>query len=159
AAPDMAGEAGAVTEAGVAATLAASFVEGVHSEQVLPGPTGESNRLTLVPRSPVLCLGPSAAAASCQADMVRALGGHAVDASGLEVGALTRLQGFSGAIWWGDAVGGRDRAQALAARNGPILPLIGGQPDRGHALMERHVCIDTTASGGNAQLLAEAAAA
>ena len=44
---------------------------------------------------------------------------------------------------------------ALAARRGPILPLIGGMPDAGHALLERHVCIDTTASGGNAQLLAE----
>jgi RHH-type proline utilization regulon transcriptional repressor/proline dehydrogenase/delta 1-pyrroline-5-carboxylate dehydrogenase len=29
-------------------------------------------------------------------------------------------------------------------------------PDRGHARLERHVCIDTTASGGNAQLLVEA---
>ncbi|EKD61282.1 MAG: Delta-1-pyrroline-5-carboxylate dehydrogenase, partial [uncultured bacterium] len=38
-------------------------------------------------------------------------------------------------------------------------PLIGGMPDAGHALLERHVCIDTTASGGNAQLLAEVSAA
>ncbi len=159
AAPDVGGKVGVVTEAAVAAALTAPFAEGVHSEQVLPGPTGESNRLTMVARRPVLCLGPSAAAALHQADMVRALGGHPVEASGLEVSALTRLQEFSGAIWWGDAAGGRVRAQALAARPGPILPLIGGQPDRGHALMERHVCIDTTASGGNAQLLAEASGA
>ena len=51
--------------------------------------------------------------------------------------------------------GARARARALAARKGPILPLIGTLPDRGHAMLERHVCIDTTASGGNAQLLAE----
>ena len=31
--------------------------------------------------------------------------------------------------------------------------------DAGHALLERHVCIDTTASGGNAQLLAEVSGA
>ena len=46
------------------------------------------------------------------------------------------------------------RARALAARKGPILPLIGTKPDAGHALLERHVCIDTTASGGNARLTA-----
>jgi RHH-type proline utilization regulon transcriptional repressor/proline dehydrogenase/delta 1-pyrroline-5-carboxylate dehydrogenase len=123
--------------------------------RVLPGPTGESNRLTAVPRAPVLCLGPSAATALQQAEAIRALGGHAVEAAGLEVAALTRLNGFSGAVWWGDVAGGRLRAQALASRKGPILPLIGGMPDAGHALLERHVCIDTTASGGNAQLLAE----
>ena len=155
-APELPGEVGAATEAMVRTALAAPFAEMLHGEQVLPGPTGESNRLTLVPRRPVLCLGPSAVAALRQADVIRALGGHPVEASGLPVEALTRLAGFSGAIWWGDAAGGRVRAQALAARKGPILPLIGGLPDRGHALMERHVCIDTTASGGNAQLLAEA---
>ena len=127
--------------------------------RVLPGPTGESNRLTAVPRSPVLCLGPSAAAALRQAEAVRALGGHPVEAPGLAVVALTRLMGFSGAIWWGDEAGARERAQALAARKGPILPLIGGMPDAAHAVMERHVCIDTTASGGNAQLLAEVSGA
>ncbi|MEI6097877.1 MAG: bifunctional proline dehydrogenase/L-glutamate gamma-semialdehyde dehydrogenase PutA, partial [Alphaproteobacteria bacterium] len=135
AAPDLPGHAGSATEAAVAATLAAPFGAALHSAQVLPGPTGESNRLTLVPRLPVLCLGPSVAAALRQADVIRALGGHCVEASGLPVEALTRLQGFSGAIWWGDVAGGRLRAQALAARPGPILPLIGGLPDRGHALV------------------------
>mgnify|MGYP007102824137 CR=1 FL=1 len=48
-----------------------------------------------------------------------------------------------------------DLNAALAARKGPILPLIGTLPDRGHAMLERHVCIDTTAAGGNAALLAE----
>ena len=122
---------------------------------VLPGPTGESNKLSLVPRTPILCLGPSAATALAQAEAVRALGGHAVEAPGLAPAALTRLSGFSGAIWWGDTEGARACAKALAARKGPILPLIGSLPDAGHALLERHVCIDTTASGGNAQLLAE----
>ena len=28
-----------------------------------------------------------------------------------------------------------------------------GLPDKGHARAERHVCVDTTASGGNAALL------
>ena len=98
-------------------------------------------------------LGPDAASALAQAEAVRKLGGLAVEAPGLEPQALTRLQGFSGAICWGEAA--RDHARALAERDGPILPLIAGLPDKGHVVLERHVCIDTTASGGNAQLLAQ----
>jgi RHH-type proline utilization regulon transcriptional repressor/proline dehydrogenase/delta 1-pyrroline-5-carboxylate dehydrogenase len=124
--------------------------------QDLPGPTGESNRLTLSPRAPLLCLGPGRAAAAAQARDVRALGGHAVEAPGLDPQTLATLQGFSGALWWGDTDTGRAYATALATRPGPILPLIAA-PDLGHALLERHLCIDTTASGGNAQLLAAAA--
>jgi len=93
-----------------------------------------------------------------QAEAVRALGGHAVEALGLDPTALTTLGGFSGAIWWGDAETGRAYAQALATRSGPIVLLIGA-PDAGHACLERHLCIDTTASGGNAQLLASVAGA
>jgi RHH-type proline utilization regulon transcriptional repressor/proline dehydrogenase/delta 1-pyrroline-5-carboxylate dehydrogenase len=124
--------------------------------QDLPGPTGESNRLSLTPRAPLLCLGPGRATAAAQARDVRALGGHAVEAPGLDPQTLATLQGFSGAVWWGDADTGRAYATALATRPGPILPLIAA-PDLGHALLERHLCIDTTASGGNAQLLAAAA--
>ncbi len=35
--------------------------------------------------------------------------------------------------------------------------MIGGLPDRAYACLERHVCIDTTASGGNAKLLSDVA--
>ena len=121
----------------------------------LPGPTGESNRLTFVPRAPVLCLGPTAQTAAAQASALRALGGAAVESPGLAPETLTHLKGFSGALIWTDAETARPYAQALAARPGPILPLIGDYPDAAHAFHERHVCIDTTASGGNAQLLAE----
>jgi RHH-type transcriptional regulator, proline utilization regulon repressor / proline dehydrogenase / delta 1-pyrroline-5-carboxylate dehydrogenase len=121
----------------------------------LPGPTGESNRLSSYQRAPLICLGPSVAAARAQAAAVRAHGGLAVEAPGLAADALERLP-VSGAVWWGGDGAGRDYAQALAARSGAILPLI-GSPDAGHALLERHVCIDTTASGGNAELLATVA--
>ena len=86
-----------------------------------------------------------------QAKAVRALGGLAAEAPDLDPTALTRLTGFSGVLHWGDA---RAAGLALAARQGPILPVIIGPPDAAHALLERHVCIDTTASGGNAELLA-----
>jgi len=61
---------------------------------------------------------------------------------------------ISGVIWWGDAAHGRAIAQALAQRDGPIVPLITDLPDAGHVLHDRHVCVDTTAAGGNAALLA-----
>jgi RHH-type proline utilization regulon transcriptional repressor/proline dehydrogenase/delta 1-pyrroline-5-carboxylate dehydrogenase len=122
----------------------------------LPGPTGESNRLTQTARDPLLCLGPGRATAAAQASAVRALGGRAVEAPGLEPQALGTLSGFSGALWWGEPEAGRVYAQTLAARPGPILPLIAA-PDAGHASLERHLCIDTTASGGNAELLAAVA--
>jgi len=125
----------------------------------LPGPTGEMNRLSLHPRPPLLCLGPGPEAARAQAEAVRALGGAAAEATGrLAPAALTELRNLSGALWWGDAEEGRALAGALAARPGPILPLVTGMPDLAHAHHERHLCVDTTASGGNAALLAEVSA-
>ncbi|MBS0564329.1 MAG: bifunctional proline dehydrogenase/L-glutamate gamma-semialdehyde dehydrogenase PutA [Proteobacteria bacterium] len=126
----------------------------------LPGPTGESNRLNLYARAPLLCLGPGAAAAADQARAVRALGGEAVEVPGhLPPEQLTALDGLSGAIWWGAPEAARAMVRALAARKGPILPLVTGMPDRAHVTEARHVCVDTTASGGNAALLAEAGSA
>ena len=125
----------------------------------MPGPTGESNRLSLVPRAPLLCLGPGPQAATAQAEALRALGGIAVEAGGtLAPEALAELQGFSGALYWGEAGQARELARALAGREGPILPLITTQPDAAHVFNERHVCVDTTASGGNAALLAQVSA-
>ncbi|WP_134726161.1 bifunctional proline dehydrogenase/L-glutamate gamma-semialdehyde dehydrogenase PutA [Paracoccus luteus] len=124
------------------------------SDTALPGPTGESNRLAVLPRDPVLCLGPGHDTAKAQAAELARLGGVGVALDTLpDPSALTAAQGFGGAVWWGDTERGRAYARALAVRPGPILPLIGGI-DAGHAVAERHVCIDTTASGGNAALLA-----
>ncbi len=120
----------------------------------LPGPTGESNQLTAYARPPLVCLGPGNNAAMAQADAVRSLGGYAVVANGdVAPEDLTNLAGISGAIWWGDTDQGRDYALALVERQGAILPLITGMPDMAHAVHERHLCIDTTASGGNTKLL------
>jgi RHH-type proline utilization regulon transcriptional repressor/proline dehydrogenase/delta 1-pyrroline-5-carboxylate dehydrogenase len=124
----------------------------------LPGPTGESNRLTTFARPPLLCLGPGAEAAEAQAQAIRALGGSAVSATGaLPAETLTNLTGFAGALYWGDSGRARAYEQALARRNGPILPLITGLPDIARARGERHLCVDTTAAGGNAALLGGAA--
>ena len=123
-----------------------------------PGPTGESNRLTFAASGPILCLGPGPDAAAAQAAAIRDLGGIAVAAEGhVAPDALQDLAPLSGVVWWGGADEGRALATALAERDGPLVPLITAMPDRAHACHERHVCIDTTAAGGNAALLAEIA--
>ena len=121
----------------------------------MPGPTGESNRLYHVPRPPLLCLGPGPEAAGEQRRQVEALGGTAIVVDGaVAPDRLERLEGFSAALWWGGEAHARALAAALAKREGPIVPLLTGAPDRAHVSHERHVCVDITASGGNAQLLA-----
>ncbi|WP_116598638.1 bifunctional proline dehydrogenase/L-glutamate gamma-semialdehyde dehydrogenase PutA [Primorskyibacter marinus] len=121
----------------------------------LPGPTGELNRLSSHARPPVLCLGPGKKAADAQAALVRAGGGVGVVPPGLlDPQTLTGLTGHSGAIWWGDEAQARAYRHALAASDGPILPLITDAPDGAHLRHERHLCVDTTAAGGNTALLA-----
>ncbi|NVK33950.1 MAG: bifunctional proline dehydrogenase/L-glutamate gamma-semialdehyde dehydrogenase PutA, partial [Rhodobacteraceae bacterium] len=124
----------------------------------LPGPTGESNRLTSFARSPVLCLGPGPDAARKQADAVRALGGIAVEAQGQVSDAqLETLSGFSSVLWWGSDVQAKAYERVLAKREGAIIPLVCAMPDAPLVRGERHVCVDTTAAGGNAALLGGAA--
>ncbi|PSL20056.1 bifunctional proline dehydrogenase/L-glutamate gamma-semialdehyde dehydrogenase PutA [Shimia abyssi] len=124
----------------------------------LPGPTGESNRLSTYARPPILCLGPGAGAAQAQANAVTKMGGRAVVATGhVPEESLTDLAGIAGVIWWGEASQARLYEQALAKRVGPILQLITGVPDVARVRGERHVCVDTTAAGGNAALLSGAA--
>ncbi len=142
----------------LAAALAAALPgDAPLHETPLPGPTGESNRLRTLPRGPALCLGPGAAAAAAQAAAIRAGGGTAVEAAGaVAPAALASLPHLAVALWWGDGATARAMAQALARRAGPIVPLVTEVPGPHHATRERHLCIDTTAAGGNAALLAAA---
>ena len=120
----------------------------------MPGPTGESNRLSTLPRPAFLCMGPGTDAAAAQALAVEALGGVAVRATGrIDPDTLTTGPGYGGVLWWGDTDTARAIETALAARRGPIMPLVCGLPDTARVRAERHVCVDTTASGGNAALL------
>lgn len=121
-----------------------------------PGPTGESNRLTLSPKQSVVCLGPTADTIERQMNAVRNAGGCALAApADFKPDMLRMMSDLAAVMWWGDAAFGRTIESALAGRSGPIVPLITGQPDIGHLYHERHVCIDTTAAGGNAALLAQ----
>jgi len=133
----------------------------------LPGPTGETNRYTTAPRGPVLCLGPGRDAALEQAAQARAAGCPALavapgvsDAEGVDrtvaPETLAALPGIAAVAFWGEEATARALRRALAERDGPILPLITAADLAPHCVTERHLCVDTTASGGNASLLARA---
>ena len=143
----------------------------------LPGPTGESNRLSFAPRGVVLCLGPGAEAVRAQVAAAReagnaavavadsasaALTAHATDPlvvvldGQVAPGALTTLAGIAAVACAADRDVLTAMRVALARRAGPILPLI-TEPDAPERyVLERHLCVDTTAAGGNASLLAQA---
>jgi RHH-type proline utilization regulon transcriptional repressor/proline dehydrogenase/delta 1-pyrroline-5-carboxylate dehydrogenase len=123
----------------------------------MPGPTGESNRLSTYPRRALLCMGPGPEAAAAQARAVEALGGRALQTTGqIDPASLTDGPDYGGVLWWGNADTARSIEHALSKRTGPIMPLICGLPDSARVRAERHVCVDTTASGGNAALLGAA---
>ncbi len=140
----------ATDPAAVQAAIDAARPDGVPlSTHDLPGPTGESNRLSTFGRGVVLCLGPDAEA---QARAARDIGCAPVIAA-LGPEALTDLTGFHAVISWADKARLRAQRRALAARNGAIIPLIVETDPRPRLTLERHVCIDTTASSGDAALL------
>ncbi|MBF9035568.1 hypothetical protein HKCCE2091_15075, partial [Rhodobacterales bacterium HKCCE2091] len=73
-----------------------------------------------------------------------------------EPGALIEAAPLDAVIWWGDAETARALRIALAARDGALVPLVTEADPAPRLVLERHLCIDTTASGGNATLLAAA---
>lgn len=131
----------------------------------LPGPTGESNRWSTYAKGTILCLGPTPADAEQQMKMADEMGcaavGVAPDLFGLNTisgvlprAALSDLMGFEAvALWSGkdDLIAAR---HALAKRDGALLLLIATSDMKDLCTLERHLCIDTTAAGGNASLLA-----
>jgi len=123
----------------------------------MPGPTGESNRLSLHPRGPVLCLGPGADVAKAQAQEAKAAGCEAILADGSADGSadVSELPNIGAVAYWGPD--SRKIARAIALREGAIIPLNLRSGQTAQYRIERLLCIDTTASGGNANLLANAA--
>ncbi|MEM6940216.1 MAG: bifunctional proline dehydrogenase/L-glutamate gamma-semialdehyde dehydrogenase PutA [Pseudomonadota bacterium] len=153
AAPDVQRRDGTWDQTGTLPALPQSASKPIETLS-LPGPTGESNRLSTLPRAALLCLGPGPEVAAEQARAITALGGTACVATGAtEAAALTDGPAYGGVLWWGDEGHARALEAALAARPGPIIPLITGLLDPAWVRAERHVCVDTTASGGNAALL------
>jgi len=144
--------------------------------QTLPGPTGESNRLSFYAKGVTLCLGPTAEIAVAQA--AQALGaGCAVVIVAPEVSklaqplvaagaplalldgtiaaeTLTALQHIAVVAAAGVSEWTRALRLALAQRPGAIISLENQKIAPERYVLERHLCIDTTAAGGNASLLA-----
>ncbi|MEM7497881.1 MAG: bifunctional proline dehydrogenase/L-glutamate gamma-semialdehyde dehydrogenase PutA [Pseudomonadota bacterium] len=141
----------------------------------LPGPTGESNRLSEAPRGTVLCLGPGADLAMAQASRALSKGNAVLVVSEGSAGmalrrgphaafiqarlapeALETLTGIAAVAHDGPEPERSALHHALARREGAILPLLSATDPASRYALERHVCIDTTAAGGNATLMAEA---
>ncbi|MBX3569722.1 MAG: bifunctional proline dehydrogenase/L-glutamate gamma-semialdehyde dehydrogenase PutA [Rhizobiaceae bacterium] len=143
----------------------------------LPGPTGEANTLTLGPRGRVLCLGPDGDTLLAQAIQALAAGNTVLAVvpgaptalqpllgKGLPVTAIdgrpdpveSRALAVDAVAYSGSEKGLRIVRRVIAERSGPIVPLIGEVLSPAAYAHERSVCVDTTAAGGNASLLAGA---
>ncbi len=142
----------------------------------MPGPTGETNQLSAHPRGLVLCLGPTRADALLQAisalaqqnsvvivaekadqlgELLHQAGMSAAGIDGsVEAGSLRNLIGIDAIMSHADTEQLRAYRIALADRGGKLIPLISGLDELDRLIVERHLCIDTTAAGGNASLIA-----
>ncbi len=144
--------------------------------ELMPGPTGELNRLSCCPRGTVLCLGPDLETAMAQAGVAlsqgnavvviapgaetalisaKAAGIPAVGIDGLlQPEVLEVATGFEAIASAADDKTLRTYRVALSKRAGALLPMITelNAPER--FVIERHLCVDTTAAGGNASLIA-----
>ncbi|RVA21196.1 L-glutamate gamma-semialdehyde dehydrogenase, partial [Mesorhizobium sp. M7A.F.Ca.CA.004.11.2.1] len=143
----------------------------------LPGPTGEANTLSLSPRGRVLCLGPDGdtllaqtiqALAAGNAVLAVALGApaalSALTGKGLPLAAIdgrpdpveARALRVDVVAFSGTSEAARIVRKVIADRSGPIVPLVTEVLNPAAYAHERAVCVDTTAAGGNASLLAGA---
>ena len=119
----------------------------------LPGPTGETNILTTYPKGIILCLGPTKKQAEIQAQSVRDIGSTACIVLGLDLNNLSKLENFSAVMLFATIDMVRVAKKALAERHGTIIPLITNTETLKNMKTERHVCVNTTAAGGNVELL------
>jgi RHH-type proline utilization regulon transcriptional repressor/proline dehydrogenase/delta 1-pyrroline-5-carboxylate dehydrogenase len=150
----------------------------------LPGPTGESNRLEFHPRGRVLCLGAigcedTSSLALKQAVMALLAGNEVVivtpkskeleevyDFTALPIrvisalcspAVLEQVDDLASVAVCGNTERLRELRKALANRDGALVPIVTDLSDPMRFVLERSVCIDTTAAGGNASLLASVA--
>ncbi len=128
--------------------------------QPLPGSTGESNVLELHPRGVVACIADDDAARARQRAIVQATGNVARELATDDTTAAT-IDSIDAVLLdvRGDA-GRRVRAAIAAREDGPLLATIApdanGRYDWTRLVVERTVCVNTAAAGGNAALLAQA---
>ncbi len=145
----------------------------------LPGPTGETNQYYLKPRGTVLCRAVSARGAQAQLDACEHTGNDMLWVDSPEIRAFHQARDAGSAVRWvtADGVDAADFQAVLfegdsddllalnrsvAARPGPIVPVLARRPHELSAgiayplemlVREVSVCINTAAAGGNATLM------
>ncbi|MDR6228486.1 delta 1-pyrroline-5-carboxylate dehydrogenase [Pseudomonas sp. SORGH_AS199] len=143
--------------------------------RLLPGPTGERNSYSLLPRSRVLCLAADDSDLLLQLAAVMAVGStalieeaHKATQNRLPQAVRSRVQvaadwrkdevAFEAVLHHGDSDQLRQVCQQVAKRNGPIVGVQGLA--RGETaiplerlLIERALSVNTAAAGGNASLM------
>ncbi|MEM8811921.1 MAG: bifunctional proline dehydrogenase/L-glutamate gamma-semialdehyde dehydrogenase PutA [Pseudomonadota bacterium] len=171
-------------DSGLTLPTALSRLTDIRSDgMALPGPTGESNRLWLHPTGRVVVVGDSSEWVATKALAALALGNGVVavlppdpaadglksilESTELPIRAvcgdaapetIAALDGIDAVVACLEPSVLRQLRVGFADRDGPIVALVvpGDPPVR--LMRERHVCVDTTAAGGNASLMAAAEA-
>jgi RHH-type proline utilization regulon transcriptional repressor/proline dehydrogenase/delta 1-pyrroline-5-carboxylate dehydrogenase len=147
------------------------------STVTLPGPTGESNSYTVLPREAILCLASTERDLLAQLALVLAIGASALWPKGvLAQSTLKHLPSpvknavrliddwtaangvFDAVIQHGPPQERIDVARKIAAREGPIVTVHSFDPGEPpfaveRLLVERVVSVNTAAAGGNASLM------
>jgi RHH-type proline utilization regulon transcriptional repressor/proline dehydrogenase/delta 1-pyrroline-5-carboxylate dehydrogenase len=72
----------------------------------------------------------------------------------LEPDAVEAVKGFTAIVSCAKPTLLKPYRQALMKRDGALLPLITEHKLDQRYVIERHLCVDTTAAGGNASLIA-----
>ena len=148
-------------------------IESYNSIISLPGPTGESNELTYQAKGCVLCFGPSETDSIKQTILALALGNSVISqinskvfSSLVDIGfnknSITRLEGmpsneifennhYHAIMYFGDAL---SVERILENKREEIIPIVSSIYEPWQLVKERVISVDTTASGGNANLLA-----
>jgi RHH-type proline utilization regulon transcriptional repressor/proline dehydrogenase/delta 1-pyrroline-5-carboxylate dehydrogenase len=120
----------------------------------MPGPTGERNTWMLKSRGLVACLGPDEDSVRRQRKLVTDSGNTPVTATefGGSLRALLEKDDLALVLYEADDVS--NVREILAARKGKRVPLIDPNHNVEMLFGEKAISEDTTASGGNASLLA-----
>ena len=141
----------------------------------LDSPTGERNIYRVRGRGEVLCLGPSLKDVEQQIVLAAATHNRAIvphlmleealkdapelarytrAAHELSDASIAAFYDFDAVAYFADDARAREIREGLSKMEGPIIPLISSNTRLHDWVHEFHVCTDTTAAGGNAELLA-----
>lgn len=136
---------------------------GMARETILPGPIGEENTYTLKPRGVVLCIPATQAGMEAQIDAALSAGNTVklvwhdrLCRRSVSTVQAPELANCDAVLFEGTDAALLDLLQQAAALHGPIVPIL-RFPAPGQNVdmlsIERSVCTNTTAAGGNASLM------